>query len=392
MAQRHRRRTLLTAGALGAVWVLASVTGVQLGSGDQVASARAASVVARDVRQTVSALSDGREIAAASTQDPWARVPSDQLLASLRGKDVLVVFVESYGRTALEDQTGSADLRAQLDGATTQLASGGYSSRSAWLTSPTFAGISWLAHSTLQSGTWVDTQRRYDALLSTRRLTLASAFAQSGWRTVAVVPSNEKPWPEGQAFYGYEHVYDEHNSGYAGPRFGYATMPDQYTLDAFRRRELGPGHQPVMAEIDLATSHAPWTPVPTLVPWEEVGDGTVFRGMKGPKGAEIWSDPVKVRAAYESSISYAMATVVSFVRSQRSSDLVVLVLGDHQPATIVSGSAADHDVPVTLIARDDVAAATDGWGWQPGMRPDAGAPVWRMDAVRDRVLEAFSRR
>ena len=58
----------------------------------------------------------------------------------------------------------------------------------------------------------------------------------------------------------------------------------------------------------------------------------------------------------------------------------------------MSGSAADHDVPVTLIARDDVAAATDGWGWQPGMRPDAGAPVWRMDAVRDRVLEAFSRR
>ena len=171
-------------------------------------------------------------------RDPWARVADDRLLAALRGKDVLVVFVESYGRTALEDQAGSAALRAQLDAGSTRLSAAGWSARSAWLTSPTFAGISWLAHSTLQSGTWVDTQRRYDALLATDRVTLSSAFADAGWRTVAVVPSNEKPWPEGQAFYGYDHVYDESNMGYAGRRFGYATMPDQYTLSALQRLEL----------------------------------------------------------------------------------------------------------------------------------------------------------
>lgn len=392
VAQRHRRQTLLAAGALGAVWVLASVTGVHVGSGEQVASARSAAVVERDVRQTLSALSDGSDVAAASADDPWAQVPSDRLLSALRGKDVLVVFVESYGRTALEDQAGSAGLRAQLDAGTAQLGAAGWSARSAWLTSPTFAGISWLAHSTLQSGLWVDTQRRYDALLTTRRLTLASAFAAAGWRTVAVVPSNERPWPEGQQFYGYEHVYDEHNSGYAGQRFGYATMPDQYTLEAFRRTELAAGHRPVFAEVDLATSHAPWTPVPRLVPWKSVGDGSVFRGMTGPKGADIWSDPVKVRAAYESSISYSLATMVSFLQSERS-DLVVLVLGDHQPATIVSGTAADHDVPVTVVARDPgVVAAIADWGWQDGLRPDDAAPVWRMDAVRDHVLSAFSRR
>ena len=68
------------------------------------------------------------------------------------------------------------------------------------------------------------------------------------------------------------------------------------------------------------------------------------------------------------------------------------VLGDHQPSSVVSGAGADHDVPVTLIARDASAMkATDAWGWQPGLRPGAGAPVWRMDAVRDKVLSAFSR-
>jgi hypothetical protein len=29
------------------------------------------------------------------------------------------------------------------------------------------------------------------------------------------------------------------------------------------------------------------------------------------------------------------------------------------------------------------------WGWQEGLRPDAGAPVWPMDAFRDRFLTTF---
>jgi hypothetical protein len=33
----------------------------------------------------------------------------------------------------------------------------------------------------------------------------------------------------------------------------------------------------------------------------------------------------------------------------------------------------------------------DAWGWQDGLRPQNGAPVWPMDAFRDRFLEAFSR-
>jgi hypothetical protein len=30
-----------------------------------------------------------------------------------------------------------------------------------------------------------------------------------------------------------------------------------------------------------------------------------------------------------------------------------------------------------------------GWEWQDGLRPDSHAPVWRMDAVRDRFLAAY---
>ena len=83
--------------------------------------------------------------------------------------------------------------------------------------------------------------------------------------------------------------------------------------------------------------------------------------------------------------------MTSFVQQLHDRDLVLVVLGDHQPASIVSGGGVSHDVPVSIIAADPAVMdrATD-WGWQEGLRPAAGAPVWPMDAFRDRFLTAYS--
>src|SRR3712207_5206332 len=136
-----------------------------------------------------------------------------------------------------------------LSRAAEQLGAAGFSSRTAWLTSPTFGGLSWLAHSTLQSGLWIDSQRRYDVLMKSDRLTLSKFFVNAGWRSVGVIPANNRDWPQG-AFYQYDRIYDSRNIGYKGPMFGYPTMPDQFTLEAFHRHELARRHRrPVMAEI-----------------------------------------------------------------------------------------------------------------------------------------------
>ena len=47
-------------------------------------------------------LRDQREFAEAAEADPFREVPAQDLLTGLRGKDVLFVFVESYGRVAIE--------------------------------------------------------------------------------------------------------------------------------------------------------------------------------------------------------------------------------------------------------------------------------------------------
>jgi hypothetical protein len=116
----------------------------------------------------------------------------------LRGRDVILAFVESYGRVAVQGSSFSRGVDAVLDAGTGDVRAAGFDSRSAFLTSSTFGGISWLAHATLHSGLWIDSQQRHDQLLSSDRFTLSSAFERAGWRTVVDVPSNRDPWPEGR--------------------------------------------------------------------------------------------------------------------------------------------------------------------------------------------------
>jgi hypothetical protein len=180
-----------------------------------------------------------------------------------------------------------------------RLKASGYSTASAFLTSSTFGGLSWLAHGTLQSGLWVDNQKRYDELLSGNRLTISRAFGDAGWRTVALLPSNVWKWPRGRHFYKYDTIYDRRDLGYKGQRFGFSKMPDQYALAAFQRLELNrPNRSPVMAEIDLASSHEPWAKLPRMVPWNRIGDGRIFNRVTGQVETvrELWSNPARSSA------------------------------------------------------------------------------------------------
>lgn len=395
LVTRRRTASIRWVTAFAGVWILAAVFGLQIVPNAPIASASAAGLVSDQVREVVSGLRDQKTFAAQAAHDPMSITPGADLLSGLHGKDVIVAFVESYGRVAVQDSTIAPGVTTALDAGTARLRAAGFSARSAFLTSPTFGGISWLAHSTLQSGLWVDSQQRYDQLVVSDRFTLSGAFKRAGWHTVADVTSNFKDWPEGSSFYHYDTIYDGRNVGYQGPNFSYANMPDQYILSAFQRMELAaPDHPPVMAEIDLVSSHTPWAPLPRQVPWSSVGDGSVFNGMpaQGESPDAVWRSTAGVRAAYGQSIEYSLNTLISFVQTYGDDNLVLVLLGDHQPATIVTGPNPTHDVPVTIIAHDPaVLNRISSWNWQPGLRPGPQAPVWPMDAFRDRFLTAYGR-
>ncbi len=214
---RHRQRSTAAVTALAVVWVLAAAFGLELAPGAPVASTSAAGLALGEVSQVRADIRDRHAFAQALAVDRFRDTPGDRLLTGLRGKDVLLVFVESYGRVAVQGSSFSPGVDAVLDDGTRRLRAAGFASRSAFLTSPTFGAASWLAHSTLQSGLWVDSQQRYDQLLSQRRLTLTDAFGRAGWRTVFDVPANTQDWPEGKAFYHFDQLYDARNVGLPRP-------------------------------------------------------------------------------------------------------------------------------------------------------------------------------
>ena len=393
LVARHRWASLKVLGALSLAWGLSAVAGLQFVSGAPVASVSAATMTYTEASRIHSSFVDRSTFAAEISADHFDGVPARQLVTGLQGKDVMLVYVESYGRVAVEGSSFSPGVAAVLDSGTRRLAAAGFSSQSGWLTSPTYGAASWLAHSSLQSGLWVDSEQRYEQLLDSDRLTLTQAFGRAGWRTVFDVPANTRDWPEGAQFYDFDHLYDSRNVGYQGPAFSYGDMPDQYVLENFRRRELARRDRArVMAEIDLVSSHHPWAPVPRMVPWDEVGDGSVFEGMPeaGDSPDLVFRDDEAVRTVYGESIEYSLSALISFIETYPDPDRVYVVLGDHQPHGYVSGDDPGHDVPITIIAADPaVADRISGWGWVPGMRPTSAAPVWPMNAFRDQFFSAF---
>jgi phosphatidylglycerophosphate synthase len=390
---RHPRRALGGVVALGGAWVLSLGLSLQLVPGLPIAASSTAGLAVAQVRNAEAGVRDQQRFETAiHAPDGYASVPASDLLSGLRGKDVIIAFVESYGQVAVQGTTFSSGVDAVLRRGTTELSKAGYSTRSAFLNSPTFGGISWLAHSTLQSGLWVDNQQRYAQLMGSTRFTLSDAFGKAGWRTVSVIPSDDVRWRDGKGFYHYDKLYDRRDVGYYGPTFSYASMPDQYTLAAFQRLELARARRPVMAEIDLVSSHTPWTPLPTMVPWHRLGDGAIFDPMpaRGLTPAQAWQSTNTVRRLYGQSIQYSLQALISWVVRLHDNNLVLVVLGDHQPATTVSGVTANHQVPISFVAHDPaVLGGIASWHWQNGLLPNRNAPLWPMNAFRNRFLDAF---
>ncbi|MEU1677933.1 sulfatase-like hydrolase/transferase [Micromonospora zamorensis] len=385
----HRTGATRIVAALVVVWVACAAFDVRVVPAVPVADTSATTLANGHGFQVRLRLDDRKTFSTQIEADRFAETPGDQLLTALRGKNVVIAFVESYGRDAVEDPEFAPQVGAVLDSGTSQLQAAGFAAQSGFLTSPTFGGGSWLAHDTLLSGLWIDNDQRHRTLLASDRMTLNGAFRRANWQTVGVMPAVSRAWPEG-SFFGYERFYDARALGYRGPKFSFGTMPDQFTLSSWQRLEQAKQDgNPVMTELALVSSHAPWTPVPRLVDWATVGDGAIYRGTAGEED-ERRRSTAQIRADYRQSIQYTLSTLVSYVQTYGDDDLVFIFLGDHQPAAVVTGENASHDVPITIITRDRaVLDRISGWGWQDGLKPGPQAPVWRMDTFRDRFLTAF---
>lgn len=305
-------------------------------------------------------------------------------LKGLEATDVILGFIESYGISAITDPRYRPVIEPRLEQMAQKLDEAGLHVVTGRLRSPVQGGQSWLAHTTLLSGQWIETQLDYEIFLASNFPTLVDDLDTTGHDTVAVMPAITRAWPEGQAF-GYNRIYASTTMDYRGPAFNWVTMPDQYTWSWFQRNVRDQAETPLFAEIALISSHAPWVPVlPVLEDWDAIGTGETFNQWKGTgeAPARLWRDPERVREHYAQALDYALNVATEYALRHVDNQTLLVLLGDHQAAPLVTGEDASRDVVVHIISADPQLLAPFvasgqlpgfSWGALPGDNPDGPA-------------------
>lgn len=323
--------------------------------------------------------------AAHGRANAWTRaleapLPPHSDLAGLGGRDVHLVFIESYGATALGDET----VRTALASFGAALGRAGYHAVTHRLLSPTYGGSSWLAHGTLASGIRLPDQLAFRLLLESGRPALPRLMKAAGYRAIEVVPGIKSADPDA-AFWGYDRIWDAAALGYEGPPFGWFRIPDQATF----KRVLGAEKAaPLFAEWVLVSSHVPFVPVPPHVAWEDAG---AYQSIDQATWDRIYTPPDwrRLDRPYVASLAYVFSTLEDVV-AHLPRDAVLILLGDHQPPAFVM-PGTDWSVPVHILARD--AALLEPFrrlGYAEGLLPGA-APPRPMERFLADFLAAFDR-
>jgi hypothetical protein len=311
-------------------------------------------------------------------------------LRRVRGADVILFFVESYGAASWDRTTFAtalADARAGLGSA---IADTGRAVVTARVESTTFGGESWLAHISLLSGTEVrdpDVNRR---LMTERRDTLVTTFTQNGYRTLAIMPGLQAPWPEG-GFYGFDRIYGAGDLGYEGPPFGWWDVTDQFVLARMNSLAMPAGERPpAFVFVPSISTHAPFTPVPPYQPdWARMSTPTPYDRDELMRAYDDAPDGTNLGPGYARALAYTHETLAGYLRLRADRDLVMVIVGDHQPPAVVSGEGASWDVPVHVIAsRPAVLERLRARGFADGLAPPRPA-LARMDSLLSILLDAF---
>ena len=292
-------------------------------------------------------------------------------LARLAGADLLLVFLESYGAVAYDRPAFKAALAASRQ----RLADAARRTRrgvvSAYLESPTFGGSSWLAHSSLLTGVGVREPHSYHLLLTRECDTLPDRFARQGYRTLGLMPGLRYAWPEGD-FYGFQRILGERILDYRGPEFGWWRIPDQYAIARLDQLEISVAQRPpLFVFYPTISSHMPFRPTP---PYQADWDRMLTQQPFEPGTLEVsvtrTPDWTNLGPAYTDALNYAFTWLAGYLEKHADSDLVIIVLGDHQPPASVSGASAPWEVPVHVITqRTDILASLRSAGLQPGLEP-----------------------
>jgi Sulfatase len=311
--------------------------------------------------------------------------PIESDLAHIRGADVFLVFIESYGAVSYERADIAEGLSASRSRFQSDIQAAGFNVVSAYVDSPTFGGGSWLAHVSVLSGVEVRDEDMNVMVMGQKRDTFVTPFTRQGYRPVAIMPGLRQSWPEG-AFYGFDEIYGAAQLDYQGPPFGWWIIPDQFALARLDALDAArtPSSPPFFVFFPTVSSHTPYQPDwPRMLTKDPYDAGDLEKALA--------LDPalLDLGPSYIRALSYAYDSIAGYLKRHLGRDSVYILMGDHQPPAAVSGVGAAWHVPVhVLTTRSQVIAPLLGAGFNRGMRPE-GAPLGPMNKLLPILLRAF---
>lgn len=318
-------------------------------------------------------------------------------LPGFEKSDIYLIFIESYGASLFARPAHKAHLRALYQDYEPGFIKTGRAPVSTLVQSPTYGGLSWLAHLSTLAGAWIDENLEYRVFLQSAFDTLPKILSRTGYESHLFMPGIRGFWPEG-VLLGFDHVYEAKDMGYGGVEFGYFAIPDQYTLERAakileKRKEASDG-LPLFTQITLITSHYPFRPLPPRIqdPSMILNDAVwaVEAENAGSFEVEDWDKP---EDGYIAGVSYSLRAALDFATRHTDADDLVIILGDHQPWTFVSGGLGGRSSPIHVITGNDrIKRCFVSDGYRPGLLPNRDTALYGMDWILQRLTAHFGDR
>jgi Sulfatase len=311
-------------------------------------------------------------------------------LAVVKDADVFLVFVEAYGAVSYdrsEFAEALSESRAQLLKAIRET---NRDVVSAFVESPTFGGSSKFAHVSLMTGVEVRDAETSALVMASRRETLIHAFRRRGYHTIALMPGLRQRWPEG-AFYGFDEIYGAAQLDYHGPEFGWFAVPDQFSLGRLDELEATRASgAPRFVFFPTISSHFPFSPRPPYQPdWHRVVSAAPYDDDDLVEAYSDQPDWMDFGSDYVHALAYTFTSIGGYLRKRANQDILMIIIGDHQPAAAVTGEGASWDVPVHVTAnRREVLDRLVARGFHPGLTP-AHPRLGAIHTLLPVLLQAF---
>jgi len=201
------------------------------------------------------------------------------------------------------------------------------------------------------------------------RRALAESFSllgylrEAGYYNVTLQPANTlKPK---QLFWGTHEQVDMPDLPYDGPHFGFAHVPDQYSLSYTHHTYPPKAGQPYALFFETGSSHMPW-PVPPLLPSDHVEDSGAYGKPTSTRSVQVPDDT----HPWIKTLAYTFAVVDDYLSCCARPEAVVVLLGDHQPPNLDACDSGDYAVPVHFVTRtgSGSGSASDATkDWQEGL-------------------------